>query len=856
MNKEKPIAKKRVYELAKELNLNSKELIKVIRKIGIPVSNHMSSLEAFDIQRVYQYLIPAEEKKITEERIKPAIIRRRVKRLKPEPEPEKAEPSTEKPAEAFEAPPKKPPEKDKLLPEPVKKETPEKLPSPPSLPKKEKHLTEEFAEKEKGKAKPVSKPIRGPVPEKKKISPKKRKAKPKEEPAQIIKKPEPPLLEGDVSQTKKKEVRAKKKRVLISEGEPLAEKVARKRGRKEARLVVHAPKAFRRRDRKIISEKKAEPIRPKKPEVTIPKPIKRKIRVSEFITVGELSKKMGVKASNVIKKLWELGLMATINQPVDVDTAQLISEEFGYEVEKVSLGAEEVLVRQEDEESALISRPPVITIMGHVDHGKTKLLDAIRETNVTDKEVGGITQHIGAYHVSLEQGEIVFIDTPGHEAFTAMRARGSQVTDIVVLVVAANDGVQEQTVEAINHARDAKVPIIVAINKIDLSEADPEKVRRELTEYGLVPEEWGGDTIFVEISAKNKVNIDKLLEMIILQAEVLELKANPNKLARGVIIESRLDKGRGPVATVLIQEGTLKVGDPFVSGQIFGKVRAMLDDKRKKMKKAGPSRAVEVLGFSGTPNAGDSFIAVQEERKARLLVEYRWQKRRQQGIGPTGKVTLENLYEKIKEEGVKEIKLIIKADVNGSIEALVEVLNGLNTKDIKIDLIHSSVGAINESDVMLASASNAIIIGFNVTPDQKAQNLALVEHVDIRTYSVIYDIIDDVKKAMEGLLSPIQREKFLGRAEVTQLFQVSKIGTIAGSKVVEGKILRGAFARLLRNDAVVYEGKISSLKRFKDDVREALTGYECGIKLESFNDIHLNDIIEAFTYEEIAPKLE
>ncbi|MFH1337196.1 MAG: translation initiation factor IF-2, partial [Candidatus Zixiibacteriota bacterium] len=532
-------------------------------------------------------------------------------------------------------------------------------------------------------------------------------------------------------------------------------------------------------------------------------------------------------------------------------------EEFGYEVEKVSLAAEEVFAREEDDEASLHPRPPVVTVMGHVDHGKTKLLDAIRETNVTDKEAGGITQHIGAYLVDLPQGEIVFIDTPGHEAFTAMRARGSQVTDIVVLVVAANEGVKEQTTEAINHARDARVPIIVAINKIDLPEANPEKIRRELAEQGLLSEEWGGDTIFVEISAKQKTNIDKLLEMILLQAEILELKANPNKLARGVIIESRLDKGQGPVATVLIQEGTLKVGDPFVSGQIYGKVRAMFNDKGKPIEKAGPAFPVEVLGFAGTPNAGDSFIVVSEERKARMVAEHRQQKERQQEWAKVHKVTLENLYDKIKEEELKELKLIIKADVHGSIEALTKALMGINTNErIKLNLIHSAVGAVNESDVMLASASNAIIIGFNVAPDQKSQNLASVEHVDIRTYNIIYDVIDDIKKAMEGLLAPIRKEMILGRAEVIQLFHVSKVGTIAGSKIVEGKMVRGASARLLRNDEVIHEGKISTLKRLKDDVKEALTGYECGIKLDGFNDIQLNDTVEAYTYEEVASRLE
>lgn len=901
MHKEKPMEKKRVHELAKELNLNSKELIKTIKKLGIPVANHMSALEPHDVERVYQHYTPQEEKKVTEERIKPSVIRRRVERLKPEPkkeepvieEPiEKVAPPIEKPVEKVEpfaeglpkkeepveivAPPiEKPTKRPDLIakekpPEmvdiatarpavpvkqpsgPVKEAVLQKPSFPPPKIKEGEPQAKEISAKEKQGVKPTPKQIQ----EARRVSWRKEKPKPSIEPAKIISMAETPSVAKEAEKVKKIEVRPKKKRVIIFEDEPRVEKF-QKKGRKEAGALIQVPMAFRKRERKIIHGRKAGPISLKKPEIIPPKQIKRRIKISELINVGELSKKMGVKAGGVIKKLLELGVIATINQSIDIDTAQLISEEFGYEVEKVSLAAEEVFAREEDDEASLHPRPPVVTVMGHVDHGKTKLLDAIRETNVTDKEAGGITQHIGAYLVDLPQGEIVFIDTPGHEAFTAMRARGSQVTDIVVLVIAANEGVKEQTTEAINHARDARVPIIVAINKIDLPEANPEKIRRELAEQGLLSEEWGGDTIFVEISAKQKTNIDKLLEMILLQAEILELKANPNKLARGVIIESRLDKGQGPVATVLIQEGTLKVGDPFVSGQIYGKVRAMFNDKGKPIEKAGPAFPVEVLGFAGTPNAGDSFIVVSEERKARMVVEHRQQKERQQEWAKVHKVTLENLYDKIKEEELKELKLIIKADVHGSIEALTKALMGINTNErIKLNLIHSAVGAVNESDVMLASASNAIIIGFNVAPDQKSQNLASVEHVDIRTYNIIYDVIDDIKKAMEGLLAPIRKEMILGRAEVIQLFHVSKIGTIAGSKIVEGKMVRGASARLLRNDEVIHEGKISTLKRFKDDVKEALTGYECGIKLEGFNDIQLNDIIEAYTYEEVASRLE
>jgi len=857
------MASKRVYELAKELKQSSKDLIRAIKEIGIPVSNHMSSLEEIDVERVYQYYTPPEEKKVIEKRIKSTIIRRRTERLKPELEPEPSKLSTETETQKKAEPPREKPAPKVKHPEAIEKETSQKLHSPPIKPKEKTPGEEKKLAKETKKVKPALKPLPGAVTREKKRPPKKAKLKPKEEPAKVISKPQKiDLHKGkDVKQEDKPPVKHKKKRVFIAKNEVAEKKVIQKKEKKvkkEARKEKGYPTVVHRRKRKIITGKKAGHGTPKKTEITTPKAIKRKLKIYEIITVGELSKRMGVKASEVIKKLWELGFMATINQSIDVDTAQLISEEFGYEVEKVSLDTEEIFVRQKDKEAKLVPRPPIITVMGHVDHGKTKLLDAIRETDVIGGEAGGITQHIGAYHVKLKQGEIVFIDTPGHKAFTAMRARGSQVTDIVILVVAATEGVKEQTIEAINHAKDAKVPIIVAINKIDLPEAVPEKVTRELAERGLAPEAWGGDTIFVEISAKQKTNIDKLLEMILLQAEILELKANPDKLARGIIIESRLDKGQGPVATVLIQEGTLKAGDPFASGRIFGKVRAMLNDRGKKIKRAGPSIPVEVLGFSRTPKAGDSFIVVSEERKARTAVEHQREKERQEELGQSNKVTLDNLFDKIKEEEFKELKLIIKADVHGSIEALGKAINDINTNEekIKLNLVHGSVGAISESDVMLASVSNAIIIGFSVAVDHKAQGLAAIEGVDIRIYNIIYEVIDDVRKAMEGLLSPIQKEKLLGRAEVVEVFQVSKIGIIAGSKIVDGKMIRGAHARLFRNDAIVHEGTISTLRRFKEDVKEVLTGYECGIKLEDFNDVHLNDIIEAYVYEEVAPKLE
>ncbi|TMA08134.1 MAG: translation initiation factor IF-2, partial [Deltaproteobacteria bacterium] len=496
---------------------------------------------------------------------------------------------------------------------------------------------------------------------------------------------------------------------------------------------------------------------------------------------------------------------------------------------------------------ALQPRPPVVTIMGHVDHGKTSLLDAIRSTNVTAQEAGGITQHIGAYHVQVDGRSVTFLDTPGHEAFTAMRARGAQVTDIVILVVAADDGVMPQTVEAINHARAAEVPIVVAINKIDRPDANLEKVKRGLADYGLVSEEWGGDATFVPVSAKTKEGIPHLLEMILLQADVLELKANPAKLARGTIVEAKLDRGRGPVATVLVQEGTLKVGDSFVCGVFYGRVRAMIDDHGNKIEEAPPSLPVEILGFQGVPQAGDSFVALNDEAKARQVAEYRQNKQRESELMKTSKVSLEDLYDQIKTGDVKELRIVLKADVHGSVEALTEAMNRLSNNDeVKLRVIHGSVGGITESDVLLAAASNAIVIGFNVRPETKAANLAVQEGVDVRLYTIIYDAIADIKAAMEGLLEPTYREQVLGRVEVREIFNIHGVGPVAGCSVTDGKIQRSNLIRLLRDQVVVHEGKVASLRRFKDDVREVTAGYECGLVLEGFQDIKKGDVVEAF----------
>lgn len=593
----------------------------------------------------------------------------------------------------------------------------------------------------------------------------------------------------------------------------------------------------------------------KKTEITTPKAIKRIIKISETITVGELAKRMGIKANDLIRALMKMGLMVTINHPLDIDTAILLANEFGYEVENVAVDLDEILESEPDAPESLEVRSPVVTIMGHVDHGKTSLLDAIREANVIAGEAGGITQHIGAYDVELNGRKITFLDTPGHEAFTAMRARGAKVTDIVILVVAADDGVMPQTKEAINHSKAASVPIIVAINKIDKPDANPERVKRELAEQGLVSEEWGGDTTMVEVSAKQRLNLDGLLEMILLQADVMDLKANPNKSAKGTVVEGKLDKGRGPIATVLVQDGTLKTGDYCVVGIHSGRVRAMQNDRGEKVMEAGPSMPVELIGLSGVPDAGDVFVAMKDEKQAKEIATLRQIKQRGLELAKHSKLSLEELYTRIQAGEVKDLNVIIKGDVQGSVEAVSESLRKLSTAAVRLNVMHSAVGAVNETDVNLASASNAIIIGFNVRPEVKAQALAEKEGVDIRLYSIIYNAVDDVRKAMEGLLSPIFKEKYLGRAEVREVFSVPKIGNVAGCYVQDGKVIRNAQVRLLRDNIVVYEGKMSSLRRFKDDVKEAASGYECGIGLENYHDIKQGDIIEAFEMEKMAATL-
>jgi len=587
-----------------------------------------------------------------------------------------------------------------------------------------------------------------------------------------------------------------------------------------------------------------------------PAPARPRIQVSENIAIKDLAVKLGVMSKVLLKKLLDRGVLANINQNVDMKTAEQLANEFGYDIEVTSY--EEVVAReQEAEESpdAMVLRPPVVTIMGHVDHGKTSLLDAIRESNIAGGESGGITQHIGAYQVKVGQRAITFIDTPGHEAFTRMRARGAHVTDIVVLVVAADDGVMPQTLEAIDHAKAAKVPIVVAINKIDKPDANPERIKQQLAQHEILIEEYGGDTVCVAISARKKTNISTLLEMILLVADILELKASPSRQATGTILEARLDKSRGPIATVLVQNGTLHVSDVFVAGAVMGRVRAMFDDLAQKMKEVGPGTPIEVLGFQGVPQAGDSYQVFKDEFKARSIVAFRQTKAREQAARGSSRLSLDQLFNKIQQGEIRELPIIIKADVQGSIEVLTDTLTKLGTQEVKIRIIHKGTGAITLSDVLLASASDAIIIGYNVRPEPKARELAEKEKVDIRTHTIIYNIVNEIRSALEGLLRPTFKEAFLGSAEVRQTFRIPKVGMIAGSFVTSGKLTRNAQVRLVRDHVVIYEGKISSLRRFKDDASEVREGFECGIGLENFNDVKTGDVIEAYTIERIARQL-
>ena len=872
------MSKVRVYELAKEFGIENKEFIARLKTLGIAVKSHSSTLEDSEVERVRREFATKGEKEVVEKRVKSTVIRRRAVRLPAEEALEAEEAAA--PAPGAPAEPAEQAGKEERADKPEKEEK-AGMPEKAAVPVK---TAETGIEEPQAAAAP-------PVSEK---APAKPEQPPKKEPdlsrqAQIIRRPEPvgaktsPRPPAAITpQTQIRKPAGPAPAPPRGQAAPSSGAEARgaaagadKKGKKAVEVVMDSVAAKKKSMIKQVIDKKDKRVRlreieeeesprwkgerkavvrMKKTEITTPKAIKRRIRISEAIRVGELAKQMSVRASDVINKLLGLGMMVTINQSIDVDAATLIAAEFGYQVEAVTAEYDELLQRVETEPRNLKPRAPVVTVMGHVDHGKTSLLDAIRQTNVIEGEAGGITQAIGAYHVHVKDRDIVFLDTPGHEAFTAMRARGARVTDIVVLVVAADDGVMEQTVEAINHSRSAGVPIIVAVNKIDRPNATPDRIKQELAQHNLMSEEWGGDALFAHISAKKKIGIENLLELILLQADVLELKADPDRPARGIVIEAKLDKGRGPVATVLIQEGTLREGDAFSARTEYGRVRAMIDDQGRRVKAAGPSMPVEVIGFSSVPQAGSEFIGVEDEKKARNISEYWIRKEREKELAASSKITLEQLYQRIK-EGAKELNVILKADVQGSLEALTEALHKLSTDEIKLKLIHSSTGAITETDVMLASASDAIILGFRVRPDARVVEIAEKEGVEIKLYDIIYNAINDVRAAMEGLLEPEFKEVVQGRAEVRETFRIVKVGTVAGCYVTDGKIPRSASVKLVRDGVVVYDGKIASLKRFKDDAKEVTAGMECGLGIEGYNDIRTGDVIEAYITEQIERKL-
>lgn len=904
------MAKVRVYELAKELNLESKVLVEKLIAAGMPIKNYMSTLDESEVARARDIATGKVSEVIEEKRVKPTVIRRRKKTVRveskkePAPAPESVQPEEEA-SDAVEAAPVAPGEPAEAE-IPGEKVTTEPAPGKPetaagpvepmeegaagaeaadqtTVPSEVVEDTGERAaslgnlEPSEAKKKDVSE-----VKAKGKTKAKKAKKKAAEKPAKIIKRAEEGPLKEVVQKADEVQAPVKKEQAkpeppasqevippppppLDEDGKPIRKKEKKKAVKKKAvksrklevfeRDDLYAGRFAGRKTKKGAKKGRETGKRFKQTEITVPKASKRRIRVPEQVTVGELAKAMGVKAAEVIRTVMDQGVVANINQSIDFETASLVADDFGYELELNILEMKDVLREIEDEPTDLLPRPPVVTIMGHVDHGKTSLLDYIRHSNIIEGESGGITQHIGAYYVNTPTGDVVFLDTPGHEAFTAMRARGAKVTDIIVLVVAADDGVMPQTKEAINHARAADIPIIVAINKIDKPEADPDRVKRELAELDLVPEEWSGDTLYAQLSAKTGEGVSDLMELLALQSEILELKANPNRNAQGTIIEARLDKSRGSVATVLIKTGTLKQGDFFVCGGNYGRIRAMVNHRGRRMDEAGPSVPVEIYGISGVPMAGDDFIVVKDEKTAKQVAEHRHGLIRTEGADKRGIVSLDDLFERIKEGEVKELNIVIKADVQGSIEAISDSLLKLSTDEVKLKIIHSSTGAITETDIMLASASGAIVIGFNVRANPRVREVAERENVDIRHYDIIYNVIKDVKDAMVGMLEPVYQEHVIGRANIKETFHVPKVGTIAGCKVTDGHVMRNSNVRLLRDDVVVFDGKVGSLRRFKEDVKEVQSGYECGISLENFQDIKPGDVFEVYEIQEVKPEL-
>jgi translation initiation factor IF-2 len=918
--------KKRVYELARELNMTNKSLLDKISSLDLGLNSHMSTLDDDIEARIRHYIQGGTEPSLVEKRVQPTVIRRRRKVAKAPQEEletpaaeEKVEPEIESQAEPQvevtmkEAEPEPPveavedqapeavaaeePSEPEPEPQPAAEETPmEAQPaveaaSPPVEPAEapaEEPITEAPAEEEEAPEaalEPAIEPEEKPTEAQKEppVEPQaKPKKKKKETAAKIIKLPDKPVqptapqepetapvelsakpATEEAAATPAAEERGKKKtrkRGAVEEDKAQDKRFVKKKTSFRKKEVIEGAELYSNRQRPRKGRKgakaKAVPMG-QKTQITTAKAIKRRVKIDETIVLSDLAKRMGIKAADMIAKLMGMGVMATVNQTIDYETASLVAAEFEYEIEKASFEEEEILkVTVTDDPEKLAPRPPVVTIMGHVDHGKTSLLDVIRKTSVTAGEAGGITQHIGAYIVTTEKGKITFLDTPGHEAFSAMRSRGAQVTDIVILVVAADDGVMPQTVEAVNHSKAAGVPIIVAVNKMDKPEANPERVTRQLSELGIVPEDWGGENIFVQVSAKAQTGLDTLLEMILLQSEMLELKANADKLAVGHVVEAKLDSGRGPVATVLVKEGTLKTGDPVVCGVHYGKVRALLDDMGRKVESASPSMPVEIIGLSGVPMAGDEMISVKDEKDAKQVSQHRIQKQRSKDLAKTSRLSLDKLFEKMQEGEVQDLNLIIKTDVDGSMEAIRDSLLKLSNVEVKINIVHAATGTITESDIFLASGSNAIIIGFNVRANAKVQEMASEEHVDIRYHSIIYNVIQEIKDAIVGMMKSTFEERIMGRADVRQTFHVPKVGTIAGSYITDGKFERGQLTRLLRDGIVIFEGKNLSLRRFKDDVKEVQSGYECGVSLENYNDIKVGDVLECYYLEEIRPEVE
>jgi len=812
--------KTRVYEYAKQHNMSSKEILNLLKRLNIEVANHMSIMDEEMIQKIEQHM---------------AKLRANAKPEKPAAQQEQRSNQAETEAKRHAEEPKKQPQAAAAGQQPRNRERPgERAGS---------------GNRTQGNRPDQQRPAHG------KNQGKNQERKPNDMRSQSAKpfdrkqpdnKQEPTVTvaQEDVRTTDDFEDKvAIPAKVALEKREKIKKAPSGKKTFEENKK--NQPfKGNKRQDNRKFGQR--EPQRP------APEPPS-KITFTESLTVGELAKKLRKEPAEIIKKLFNLGIMATINQDLDRDAIELVCTEYNVEVEEKIVIDETNFetIEEVDNPADLVERPPVVTIMGHVDHGKTTLLDAIRSTNVVAGEAGGITQHIGAYQVEIKGKKITFLDTPGHAAFTTMRARGAQITDITILVVAADDGVMPQTVEAISHAKAAKVPIIVAVNKIDKPEANIDRIKQELTEYELVAEEWGGETIFCPLSAKQRTGIEELLEYILLVAEVQELKANPNKRARGTVVEAELDKGRGPVATVLVQHGTLKVGDPIVVGSAYGRIRAMVNDKGRRLKEAGPSTPVEITGLNDVPQAGDQFMVFEDEKKARAIGETRAAKQRESERRANTRVSLDDLFQHIQEGDIKELNLIVKADVQGSVEALRGSLEKIDVNGTRVKIIHTGVGAITESDVTLANASNAIIIGFNVRPEPNARNMAEQEKIDIRLHRVIYNVIEEIEQALKGMLDPVYKESIIGQAEIREVFKISKVGNIAGCYVTEGKLTRDAGARLIRDGVVIYEGKLDTLKRFKDDVKEVAAGYECGLTLERFNDIKQGDIIEAFVMVEV-----